>query len=94
MKIYEKQLEYLIGACERTARMRGFSDMLRLPLEWRPAPGLELLYEYVNDRAMPAPDTHTATMTSFINAYAAYMDEENNIKYSAIGMTARKKLGR
>lgn len=94
MTIYENQLKYLIQDMHRIAHIRGFSDALLMPLEWRPAGGMTLLHEYANGGAVLAPGTHRTTMNDFINAFGGYIDEESNLKYSVVAQHALQRLGR
>lgn len=94
MTIYGNQLVSLINSCNQTARMRGFSDVLFLPLEWRPAGGISLLQQYASGDAILDKSVNSQTMQKFINAYGGYMDENLTVKHTMVAQKAMQRMGR
>ncbi len=88
-----QQLEDLIKECRKTALAHGYKDMLNLPLEWRPITGMHLLTDLATGYAI-WPHGPRITANAFIEAYGAYYDAQERVKYTAAALQALRTVTR
>ncbi|MDE6481288.1 MAG: hypothetical protein K2L25_00470 [Alphaproteobacteria bacterium] len=93
MKISNRELESLIAECRRVAMRHGYDDLINLPLEWRPLGGTRLLIELATGYAI-WPSGPKSTANAFIDAYGAYYDARNQLKYTGVAMQALRTVTR
>ncbi len=93
MKISNQVLESLITECRRVAVRHGYDNFIDLPLQWRPVAGTCLLMELATGYAI-WPSGGTATINAFIDAYGAYYDAKNQLKYTSAAMQALRTVTR
>lgn len=93
MKISNQVLESLIAECRSVAVRHGYDNLIDLPLEWRPVAGTCLLMALATGYAI-WPSGGTATANTFIDAYGAYYDASNQLKYTGVAMQALRTVTR
>ncbi len=93
MKITNQELESLVTECRRVAAARGYKDVISLPLELRPILGMHLLMNLATGYSI-WPSGPKTTANAFIDAYGAYYDANNQLKYTRAAMQALRTVTR